>query len=199
MGCDKYLPTIGLFGEVDPWLDPPFLLFFCGLTVTLPAEIESIVLAVLDRHDCDLVQGMFFREKNGRVLRLLIERRGTDPDRGSGVDLGLCSEVSREVGETLEVGETIDTAYVLEVSSPGIERPLVKREDFERFAGRSIVLKTKRAIEGRRRFKGILKGQNDGIVTIKLKGGQTVSIPDDLVQKANLVFEPNELGAKVGD
>ena len=167
--------------------------------MAISTEIEAVVLDVLDRHECDLVFATFRREKPGYVLRVLIERRGADPDKGSGVDLGLCSTINRDIGTAIDVSEAIDRAYTLEVSSPGIERPLVRPEDYERFVGRPIALKTERAIDGKRRFKGKLTGFDNGQVILSYGKGRTVSVPFENVKKANLVFEPKGFGANAGE
>jgi ribosome maturation factor RimP len=99
----------------------------------------------------------------------------------------------------LEVENTIETKYVLEVSSPGVERPLVHINDYTKFQGRKAVLKTKRAIEGKRRFKGILEAARDGIVTVRMRDGQIIAIPHDFIAKANLVFEPKGFETNAGD
>ena len=158
-----------------------------------------MALKVLDRYKCDLVQGTFQREKPGLVLRLLVERRDSDPDKGSGVDLKLCSSISRDLGTELEVEEVINRPYTLEVSSPGIERPLVRPQDFTRFTGRSIVLRTTHSIDGRRRFSGRLEGLGNKGVMITTKSGKSVTIPNELVKKANLVYEPKGSETNVGD
>ncbi|MCP4677116.1 MAG: ribosome maturation factor RimP [Deltaproteobacteria bacterium] len=167
--------------------------------MTFSKDIKTIVLPVLDRYGCDLVLGTFHRESVGLVLRLLVEQRGAHADKGSGMDLRLCSSISRDLSAALDVEDVIDKPYTLEVSSPGIERPLVKPEDFERFAGRLIILKTSRAINGKRRFKGVLKGLNNGVVTVTTNNGEAVPIPGEFVKKANLVFDPNGSNANVGD
>lgn len=157
--------------------------------MTLPGNIEAIVLPVLERFGCGLVLGTFRREKGGRVLRLLIERIDADVDRGSGVDVKLCSSVSRDVGAALDVEDVIDGNYTLEVSSPGIERPLVQPSDFDRFKGRLATVQTRKAMEGRRRFKGTLSGLRQGAILITVAKGEEVAIPWENVKKANLVFE----------
>jgi ribosome maturation factor RimP len=157
--------------------------------MTLPGNIEAIVLPVLERFGCELVLGTFRREKVGKVLRLLIERIGADVGRGCGVDIKLCSSVSRDVGAALDVEDVIDGNYTLEVSSPGIERPLVQPSDFDRFKGRLAAIQTRKALEGRRRFKGTLGGLRQGAVLITDKKGEKVTIPWENVKKANLVFE----------
>jgi ribosome maturation factor RimP len=165
----------------------------------LSAKIEAVVLPIISRYGCNLVLGSFHREKNGYVLRLLVERIDATPEKGSGVDVGLCASISRDIGTALEVEETIEKKYVLEVSSPGIERPLVHIKDYTKYQGRTAVLKTKRAIEGQRRFKGTLEAAGDGIVTVRMRGGQTVAIPHDFIAKANLVFEPKGFETNAGD
>jgi ribosome maturation factor RimP len=167
--------------------------------MALSADIEAVVLPIVSRYGCNLVLGAFHREKNGHVLRLFIERIDATPEKGSGVDLALCSSISRDVGTTLEVENTIKTNYVLEVSSPGVERPLVHINDYAKFQGRKAVLKTKRAIDGQRRFKGILEAARDGIVTVRMRDGQIVAIPHDFIAKANLVFEPKGVETNAGD
>jgi ribosome maturation factor RimP len=123
------------------------------------------------------------------VLRLLIERQGADPDTGSGVDVGLCASVSRELSAVLDVSDPVAGSYTLEVSSPGIERPLVRQSDFERFIGKVASIKTSVPVLGRRTFKGRLKGVKNGAVLLEGADNQSIAIPGDVIKKANLVFE----------
>ena len=167
--------------------------------MALSAEIEAVVLPVIRRHECELVLGTFHRGKGGHVLRLLIERKDATPEKGSGVDLALCASISRDVGTALEVEDIIEPKYVLEVSSPGLDRPLVNMKDYKKYKGRTAMVKTKRAIAGQRRFKGILETASDGVVTVRIRGGQTVAIPHDSIVKANLVFEPKGFETNAGD
>lgn len=167
--------------------------------MSLTEQIENAIHSVIERYGCALVQSTFRREKGGMVLRVLIEKDGTDPAQGSGVDLALCASINRDLGTLLDVEDIISQAYTLEVSSPGIERPLIQPKDFERFAGRIISLKTKKALDGRRRFKGTLKGLTGNSVNLSTRDSENVSIPLELVQKANLVFEPKGFEANAGD
>lgn len=132
----------------------------------------------------ELVDLEFAHEGRERFLRLYIDKPG-------GVTLDDCAEVSREVGALLEVEDLISEAYRLEVSSPGIDRPLKRPEDFERFAGERVKVKTHEALDPdgrgftRKTFSGLLEGLRDGRVVIRQldkKGGE-VAIPlTDLVQ-----------------
>ena len=152
-------------------------------------QIEAVAKPVLERHTCELVLATYRRERVGWVLRLLVEKRGADPDQGSGVDHALCRSISRDLGTALDAGDVVDRAYVLEVSSPGIERPLTRLDDYERFSGRRARLKTRRAIDGRRKFKGVLHGVAAGAIQLRTDDGELVSLDPELVEKANLVFE----------
>lgn len=162
------------------------------------AEIEAIALPILDRQGCDLVQATFRRERAGWVLRLLVEKRGADPQQGSGVDLALCAAVSRDLGTALDAADIIDRAYTMEVSSPGIERPLTRIEDYRRFAGRRAAIKTRQPIGGRRRFQGVLRGVSSNGVLLETTEGGSITIPADTINKANLVFETENLEMKPG-
>ena len=132
----------------------------------------------------ELVQVQYRREDHGWVLRILVDRPG-------GVSVDECGALSREVSDLLDVEELIDSSYHLEVSSPGLDRPLTKPEDFDRFAGQEITLKTSSPVEGRRNFKGTLKGIQDEIVMLEVEG-RKYEINWSLVQKANLVPDFNE-------
>jgi ribosome maturation factor RimP len=157
--------------------------------MALAGKIEEIVVPALNRFGVELVMGSFRREKSGKVLRLLIERKGASPEAGSGVDVGLCADVSKELSALLDVSDAVNGPYTLEVSSPGIERPLVRLGDFERFVGRPASIETKQPVEGRRSFKGTLLGVENGAVMLTTKNHQRIAIPRDDIKKANLVFE----------
>lgn len=110
-------------------------------------EIENFTLPVVDELGLELVQVELRRESGGWILRLFI-------DCESGVNVDHCATVSREVNAYLEVEELIDHAYKLEVSSPGLERPLKRNEDFIRFSGRKARIKLKDPVNGQRVFIG---------------------------------------------
>lgn len=111
----------------------------------------------------ELVEVEFGREEVGDVLRLYI-------DHPEGVTLDRCVEVSRYVGPVLDMEDFIPEAYNLEVSSPGIDRPLRKPGDFKRFEGEPVKLETIAPVGGRRRYKGRLAGFDDGLVAVDCDG-----------------------------
>ena len=121
------------------------------------------------------------------ILRLYIDREG-------GVTLDDCAAVNRELAELLDVEDFIQCRYSLEVSSPGLNRPLKKPSDYERFSGRLVKIRTYELLTDdagnkRKTFAGELLGLEGGIVRLKLTEGQTAGIPLEKVAKANLEFE----------
>ena len=110
-------------------------------------------------------------------------------DRDSGVSLDDCAAISHQVSGILDVEEPIKQAYDLEISSPGIDRPLFKLADFERFAGRIAKIRLAAGLDGRRNFKGRLQGVTDaGQVSIEVDG-EVFDLPYADIARANLVGE----------
>jgi ribosome maturation factor RimP len=116
------------------------------------------------------------------VLQVMAER--TD---GQAMTVDDCADISRSVSALLDVEDPIHSAYTLEVSSPGIDRPLTRLKDFERFAGFEARVETRLPIDGRKRFRGHLRGVEDGRVKVEMPEG-TVEIPFDAVQRAKLIL-----------
>lgn len=155
--------------------------------ITTVEQIKEIALPLLDSLGLELVELEFRKEGQGMVLRLYIDKPG-------GIMLDDCAAVSRELSELLDVEEIIDCHYNLEVSSPGLNRPLTKPADYERYAGRLVKIRTFEALPDsagnkRKTFLGELSGLAGGIVTIKLVEGQSAALPLDKIAKANLEFE----------
>jgi ribosome maturation factor RimP len=150
---------------------------------SLDVEIEARVEAL----GYELVELERSGSKTRPILRLRIDRQADAAE--AGVTVEDCTRVSRDVEAFLDAREEIGERYVLEVSSPGLERPLVKRRDFERFAGKEITVKTSHAVgELGKRVEGVLKGiADDDRIQLEIKGA-TVAIPRDDIKKANLVF-----------
>ena len=129
------------------------------------------------------------------ILRIRVDVPGSRP--GAGVSVDDCARVSRVVEEYLDEASDVPERYVLEVSSPGVERPLVRPADFSRFAGRDIAVKMSQALaNGAKRVEGELVGLEvvDGQEHIRLRqsDGSTMDIPRADVTRANLVFRWGE-------
>ncbi len=118
----------------------------------------------------------------GRLLvRYFIDREG-------GVTVDDCAHVSQAVGRFLNAKDPIDGPYTLEVSSPGLERPLRKESDFQLFAGREVKIKTEIPIEGQTSFSGKLLGITDGSVIIMGEDDSERRIPHGAIKKARLIY-----------
>jgi ribosome maturation factor RimP len=150
---------------------------------SLDREIEARVEAL----GYELVELERSGSKTRPILRLRIDKPADAVE--AAVTVEDCTRVSRDVEAFLDAREEIGERYVLEVSSPGLERPLVKRRDFERFAGKEITVKTSHAVgDLGKRVEGVLKGiADDDRIQLEIKGA-TVAIPRDDIKKANLVF-----------
>jgi len=125
------------------------------------------------------------------ILRLRVDR--PDAGEGNGVTVGECARLSRALEAELDEDPNVAERYVLEVSSPGVERPLVRAADFSRFAGREVAVKGTRALAGRgKRLEGELVGlvEEDGQEQIRLvlKDGETINIPRAAVARVHLIF-----------
>lgn len=154
--------------------------------------LEKLAEPVCAAHGVELVQLRVMTQRGEGVVRLIIDRERSakhpeGPD-GSGVSLDDCTAVSRDLSTALDVHEELfPGSYRLEVSSPGLERPLVKLADYERFEGREAKVKCKAPIDGRRKFQGKLLGVDGETVKID-QDGTTVTIPFEEIDRANLVY-----------
>lgn len=130
----------------------------------------------------ELVCLQFRRENRGWVLRLYVDRPSGE------VSLADCGALSRELSDVLDVEDPIDLPYRLEVSSPGLERPLTRSEHFQRFVGRRVKLHTTRAFGGRRHFSGKLEWAAGRTIGLSGEWGSVELVLDD-IERANLVAE----------
>jgi ribosome maturation factor RimP len=140
----------------------------------------------------ELVDVEHVREPGGWVLRLYIDRPGRDPlSREGGVGLEDCARVSHAVETALDVEDVVDHAYSLEVSSPGVNRPLRKPVHFQRVLGKRIKVKTygPLGVPGRKSFTGTLENVADDGVTVQVEGGPPFTIPFRDIAKAHLDFD----------
>jgi len=173
------------------------LLFFISIMdnetrMALPKDdicerVYALARPILESMRLELVEVEFKRSGRESVLRMFIDKEG-------GVNLDDCADVSRELSMILDVEDFIHCNYNLEVSSPGLDRPIKSQADYERFTGRLVKIRTYEPLaddEGNKRktFLGTLIGLNEGIVRMKLNEGQTAAIPLARVAKANLEFE----------
>ena len=123
------------------------------------------------------------------TLQIMAERRD-----GEAMTVEDCARISRDVSALLDVADPIPTAYTLEVSSPGIDRPLVREADYARFAGFVARVETDQPVDGRRRFQGRLVGLEDGTVVIRTET-DTFRVPYPRIQRAKLVLTDDLIAA----
>ncbi len=124
-------------------------------------EIETLITPVIEQEGGELVDLQWRREGHQWVLRLFL-------DKPKGISLDDCAYFSDRVGALLDDTNAIEQSYVLEISSPGLDRVVKKEKDFERFAGKPVKVRIKIAENGQRRFAGILKGLRDGAVAVQV-------------------------------
>ncbi|MFZ5564024.1 MAG: ribosome maturation factor RimP [Thermodesulfobacteriota bacterium] len=148
------------------------------------ARVWELVEPVCASEAMELVFVEFQRESTGRVLRLYLD----GPEGGRGVTLEDCAGISRQVNGLLDVYLPELENYSLEVSSAGLDRPLAKEADFNRFAGSGVRVRTAAPVSGRKNFKGTLLGVSGGNVRLMVDGKEFV-IPYGEITKAKLVNE----------
>lgn len=110
-------------------------------------------------------------------------------DKPGGISLSECEEINKLLGEAMDIADPIPSSYLLEVSSPGVERPLKKPGDFKRFEGNSVKIKTYSKIGGSKNFRGLLKECSDNNILIESEDGKDVKIPFGEIAKANLWYK----------
>jgi len=147
--------------------------------------MEDKIIGLIEPTLTDLGYGLVKVSLRGGtvpILEILIER--IDGDR---VQVGDCKKVSRNVGAILDVEDQIAGKYFLEVSSAGVERPLVKQEDYVRFAGKDIKIRLKEQFNGKLNYKGKLLSIEDGVVLLRSKNVE-LKFQYNNIKSANLVL-----------
>ena len=146
------------------------------------SKVGEIAQRVAESEGLELVE-VEVKGGSHRFVRISIDKPG-------GVTHADCELVSQQVGTILDVEDVVPGGrYTLEVSSPGIERKLLKPRDFERFQGKKARLTLRDGVEGRRHWEGTLAGIDSGQVALETEPGKVVRFPFEQVQKANLKFE----------
>ena len=157
-------------------------------------RIKTEFAGIAEVHGVELVALEWLQGPGRGVLRAYIDRPGGDPrvvDPARGISADVCASVSRDIGAVLDADETlIPMAFDLEVSSPGFERPVQKREDFDRFAGLVIAVKLRERVESRGAFEGVLRGTADapgGGYVVKVDcAGRVWDLPAKQISRAKL-------------
>ncbi len=142
-------------------------------------KLEAIISPAVEALGCELWTLDYITQKNDTILRLYLEKEG-------GVHLDDCEKVSRQVSSILDVEDPISGEYTLEVSSPGLDRPLTKIKHYERCAGEKVKLKLRMAFEGRRKFIGVIAGVEGDEAIIHVDGEEFL-FPIESIEKARVI------------
>jgi ribosome maturation factor RimP len=156
---------------------------------TVVEKVRTIAERVAAGYGLEIFDVQFRREAPGMVLRVRLDRPGPAAKEEDSVSVGDCANVSRELSAIFDVEEVVPTAYTLEVSSPGLDRPLRGPDDYRRFTGRlaKVVMRTK--VDGQGFFRGRLAGVDGTEVLIDADDGRTHRVPLEAITRANLEVE----------
>jgi ribosome maturation factor RimP len=145
-------------------------------------KLIEIVRVAVEPLGYELVGVEFLSQgRGGSLLRIYI-------DHENGIGVEDCAKVSHQVSGVMDVEDPIQENYSLEVSSPGLDRPLFFEKDYVRFAGHRVAVRLRTKLHDRRRYEGVLMGMREGNVLV-LMDGEEASLPLDLIDKARLVPE----------
>jgi ribosome maturation factor RimP len=142
-------------------------------------RVWALAETLCESEGLELIQVEYQRESAGRILRLYIDKPG-------GINLDDCVGVSRQMGDILDVHLQEAGPYNLEVTSPGPDRPLAKKEDFKRFKGSRVKIKTNQRLNGQKNFTGVLLGISDDQVKLQIDE-QVINLSYEDISKARLV------------
>lgn len=150
---------------------------------TVASKIEEVAQRVAQPEGLEVVEVEVKGGGNQRLVRIAI-------DKPEGVTHADCELVSQQVGTILDIEDVVPGGrYTLEVSSPGVERKLVKPQDYQRFQGKKASITLREEIEGQRYWEGTLAGYEDSVITLDVKPDKTIRFPFEQVLKAHLKFE----------
>lgn len=152
---------------------------FFYLLMAISDQIEQLIEAPIESLGYQLVGVEYIQGGQNPVLRIYI-------DAEDGIGIEDCERVSHQVSGVLDVEDPIKSAYMLEISSPGFDRPLFKQRDFERFVGSQVKISMKLPVNGRRNFSGELQGFDNGEILIEVDG-EAYALPLAKLAKARLI------------
>ena len=160
------------------------------LFVAEPLEqIRAIAERVARSHGLEIWDIVSRRETTGQIVRVFIDRPGPAATAEESVSIEDCEQVSREIGTILDVDDPLPFAYTLEVSSPGLNRPLRGEQDYRRFAGRLAKIVVSEAVDNQKAFEGRLRGVEDGTVLLEGPKARMHRLPLRLITRARLEVE----------
>ncbi len=172
-------------GEGDPGANPDV-----GARALQPLEqIRSIAARVAASRGLEIWDIQSRRETYGHVVRVFIDRPGPAATPEDSVSIEDCEQVNREMSTILDVADPLPFAYTLEVSSPGLDRPLRSDEDYRRFSGRLAKVVVSEPVDRQKAFEGRLRGVEDGEVLLEAPNGRVHRLPLRLITRGRLEVE----------
>jgi ribosome maturation factor RimP len=156
---------------------------------TVVEQIRVVAGRVAASYGLDIFDVQFRREAPGMVLRVQLDRPGPAATADDGVSVDDCARVSRDLSAILDVEDVVPTAYTLEVSSPGLDRPLRNSGDYDRFTGRQAKIVMRERVDGQGFFRGKLGGLDGDAVLIDAEDGKRHRVPLQVITRANLEVE----------
>jgi ribosome maturation factor RimP len=162
---------------------------FLGRTVTPLDRVRELAADVAAAHGLELFEVTYGRESGRNVLRVVLDRPGPSATAEESVSLEHCARVSEELSAVLDVEDVVPNVYTLEVSSPGLDRPLRTRGDYERFTGRLAKVVTAEPVNRQTAFAGWLRGVDGDDVLFEAIGGTLHRLPLRLIRRARLEVE----------
>jgi len=152
-------------------------------------HVRMVASRAAETHGLEIFDVQYRREASGMVLRVQIDRPGSAATAEDSVSVEDCVRVSRDLSALLDVEDVLPTAYTLEVSSPGLDRPLRQADDYRRFAGRLAKIVVRDKVDGQAFFKGRLGGLEGNEVLIDSDDGRRHRVPIGVISRANLEVE----------
>ena len=147
-----------------------------------PSELDTLLCDTVTALDYDYVGCEYFQQSRSVILRLYAEKRDGH------ITIGECANISRQVNAVLAVEGNLPESYTLEVSSPGLERPLFNADQFMRFLGKTVKVRAYHALNGQRNFVGVIKAADQEQLTLDV-AGQPIELAMSNIDKARLVVE----------
>ena len=145
-------------------------------------KTEKLLMPIMEANGFELVDVEYVKEAGNWYLRSYIDKPG-------GITVDDCEVVNRELGDLLDRDDFIDDSYILEVSSPGLGRPLKKERDFIRSKGEEVEIRTYRMVDRQKEFRGVLKAWDKDTVTIETEDGQEQIFDRDNIALIRLAFD----------
>src|SRR5262245_9091556 len=156
---------------------------------TVVDKVREIAARVAADRGLEIFDVQFRREASGMVLRVQIDRPGPAATAEESVSVDDCARVSRDLSAILDVEDVVPTAYTLEVSSPGLDRPLRSADDYRRFSGRRAKVVMSEAVDGQKFFKGRIGGVEGTDILLDGDDGRRHRVPIGVITRANLEVE----------